>query len=96
MEMICSDVEKIKALFSSILIKVESALQTQSDVTVKNVRQFLIIFFKCDFPDTSNLKKLFTTITLNDLWDYQHYSPLEQLTNQFLPSNQEVESLTKA
>ena len=60
------------------------------------MRHFLITFFKCDLPETSDLKKLFTTITLNDLWDYHHYSPLERLVDQFLPSDQEVGKLMKA
>ena len=94
MEMIRSNVDEIKALFSSLVLKVQSALQSQSDIS--NVRDFLITFFKFDFPETSNLKKLFTTVTLNDLWDYHHYSPLERLINQFLPSDEEVGSLMKA
>ena len=93
-EMIRSNVEKIKALFSSLMLEVQSALQSQSDIS--NVRHFLITFFKCDLPETSDLKKLFTTITLNDLWDYHHYSPLERLVDQFLPSDQEVGKLMKA
>ena len=91
--MIRSNVEKIKALFSALVLKVQTALQSQSDVS--NVRQFLLIFFKCSLPETSDLKKLFETVTLSDLWDYQHYSPLEQLTNHFLPGDQELESLMK-
>ena len=93
-DMIRTNVKKIKALFSSLLVKVQSSLQSQGDIS--NIRDFLITFFKCDFPETSNIKKLFATITLNDLWDYHHYSPLEHLIDQFLPSDQEVESLMKA
>ena len=92
-EMIRTNVENIKALFSSLLVKVQSALQSQSDVS--NVRHFLITFFKYDFPETSDLKKLFTTVTLNDLWDYHHFSPLERLIDHFLSSDQEVGSLMK-
>ena len=92
--MIRSNVEEIKALFSSLVLEVQSALQSQSDI--RNVRDFLITFFKYDFSETSDLEKLFTTITLNDLWDYHHYSPLERLMNKFLPNDQEVASLMKA
>ena len=92
-EMIRSNEAKIKALFSSLVLKVQSALQSQSDI--RKVRHFLITFFKCDFPETTNLEKLFTTVTLSDLWDYNDHSPLEQLINKFLPSNQEVGSLMK-
>ncbi|MCG8621285.1 MAG: hypothetical protein MJE68_04670, partial [Proteobacteria bacterium] len=82
MEMIRSNEAKIKALFSSLVLKVQSALQSQSDVS--NVRHFLITFFKYDFPETSDVKKLLATVTLNDLWDYHNYNPLEQLIDQFL------------
>jgi hypothetical protein len=92
--MIHSNVKRIKSLFSALVLKVQSALQSQGDI--KNVRHFLITFFKCDFPETSNIEKLFSTVTLNDLWEYNHYSPLEVLIDQFLPSDQEVRSLMKA
>ena len=92
--MIRSNVDEIKAHFSSLILKVQSALQSQSDI--RNVRHFLITFFKYDFSETSDLEKLFTTVTLNDLWDYHNYSPLERLVNKFLPNDQEVESLMKA
>jgi hypothetical protein len=93
-EMIRSNVDKIKSLFSSLVHKVQSALQSQSDV--KNVRHFLITFFKYEFPETTDLEKLFTTIDLNDMWDYHNYSPLERLIHEFLPSDQEMVSLMKA
>ena len=92
--MIRSNVDEIKALFSSLVLKVQSALQSQSDI--RNVRKFLTTFFKYDFSETSNLEKLFATIALNDLWDYHNYSPLERLVNKFLPNDQEVRSRMKA
>ena len=92
--MIRSNVEEIKALFSSLVLEVRSALQSQSDIS--NVRDFLITFFECGFPETSDVKKLFAAITLKHLWNYHHYSPLERLINKFLPNDQEVGSLMKA
>ena len=92
--MIRYNVEEIKALFSSLVLEVQLALQSQSDIS--NVRDFLITFFECDFPETSDVKKLFAAITLKHLWDYHHFSPLEQLINKFLPNDQEVGSLMKA
>ena len=92
--MIRSNVDEIKAHFSSLVLEVQSALESQSDI--RKVRHFLITFFKYDFSETSDLEKLFTTITLNDLWDYHNYSPLERLVNKFLASDQEVGSLMKA
>ncbi len=92
--MIRSNFDKIKALFSSLVLEVQSALQSQSDI--KDVRQFLTDVFQYDFPETSDLKKLFTTADLNNLWSYCHYSPLEVLIKMLLPSDQEVVSLMKA
>ena len=92
--MIRSNEEEIKALFSALLLEVQSALQSKNNFNT--VRQFLINFFKCDLPETSDLNKLFTFVTLNDLWDYQHHSPVERLINHFLPGDQELESLFKA
>ena len=92
--MIRYNVEEIKAYFSSLVLEIQLALKSQSDVS--NVRDFLITFFECDFPETSDVKKLFAATTLKHLWDYHHYSPLEQLINKFLPNDQEVGSLMKA
>ena len=92
--MIRCNMEEIKAIFSSLVLKVQSALQSQSDTS--SLRDFLITFFKCDFPETSDVKKLCAAVTLSDLWNYHHFSPLERLVNQFLPNNQEVGSLMKA
>ena len=91
--MIHFNVDEIKAHFSSLVLEVQLALESRSDV--RKVRHFLITFFKYDFSESSDLEKLFTTVTLNDLWNYHNYSPLERLVNKFLPSDQEVESLMK-
>ena len=91
--MIRSNMDEIKALFSSLVLEVQLALQSQSDI--RHVRHFLITFFKYDFSETSDLEKLFTTITLNDLWDYHNYSPLERLINKFLSNDQNIGSLMK-
>ena len=92
--MIRSNEEEIKAIFSSLLLNVQSTLELET--SVDNVKQFLITFFKCDFPKTSDIKDLFTAITLNGLWDYQHYSPMERLTNHLLPNDQGLQDLIKA
>ena len=79
--MIRSNMDEIKALFSSLVLKVQLALQSQSDIS--NVRDFLTTFFKYDFSETSDMKKLFATVAINDLWDYHNYSPLERLVMNF-------------
>ena len=93
MEMIRSNVEEIKALFSGLALKVQTALESKYDV--RSVRQFLVTFFEYNLPETSDFDKLFAAISLTGLWNYHHHSPLERLTNHFLPGDQELESLMK-
>ena len=88
--MIRSNEHKINALFTALLLAVQAALQASSDVTVDNVRDFLIMFFKQDFPTTANVKDLLQRVTLKNYWSYHNYSPLEQLINHFLPGNKDV------
>ena len=92
--MIRSNVEEIKAIFSSLLLSMQSTLERES--SADNVRQFMISFFERDFPKTMDIKELFATVTLNRLWDYQHYSPLERLANHLLQSDQGLQDLIKA
>ena len=95
LEMIRSNEEEIKALFSALLLSVQTALKTKNE-DVDNIRQFLLTFFKYNLPKTTNLNELFDTITLSDLWGYHHYSPLERLTKHFLAGDQELKGLMKA
>ena len=91
--MIRCNVDELKMRFTALLLKVQSALQLKYDAN--SVRRFLVNFFKCDFPETSDLDKLLAAVTLSGLWDYQHHSPLERLTNHFLPGDQELEGSMK-
>ena len=90
--MIRSNVE-IKAAFSSLLLSVQSTLELES--SADSVRQFMISFFECDFPKTMDIKESFATVTLNHLWDYQHYSPVERLANHLLQNDQGLQDLIK-
>ena len=89
-----SNEEKIKAMFSALLLNVQDALQSK-DIIVNRVRQFLVNFLQCEdiLPEvTSTFYETFTAITSNGLWSYQHYSPLERLTDHFLPDDPEITS----
>ena len=90
-EMIRSNEEEIRALFSSLLLSVQKALVSQS-VDVSDVHQFLVNFFQQSecFRSLSTFGEIFAATTVHRLWDYQHYSPLERLTKQFLPNNQAI------
>ena len=77
---------KIKSRFSVLVIDVQSSLEDHK-VKVKKVRQFLLNFFEgnCSIPKEDDLDTIFDTITEARLWRYDHYGPLEELAETFLP-----------
>ena len=79
---------KIKSRFSLLVIKVQSSMNSLK-VDVKMVHQFLLTFFEgdCDIPDCADLSKIFNSITKAKLWRYDHYGPLEELAESFLPDD---------
>ena len=88
-----SNEERIKALFIVLVQSIQDAIKASSDVEV--VRNYLIMFFECDLPDTTEVRKLFEAVSLQNLWNYQHHSPLESMANHFLSGNQEIEKSIK-
>ena len=85
------NLNKIKGQFSSLLLKVQSALKSHQ-VSVDNVRDFLIHYFSRGdwIHDPSDLDALFTALSIAKLWNYDHYDPLEEITRQFLPDDADV------
>ena len=79
---------KIRSRFSLLVIDVQSSLEERK-VGVKKVHQFLLNFFEgdCDIPEVSDMTKLFNSITTAKLWHYDHYGPLEELAESFLPDD---------
>ena len=61
-------------------------------VKVSDVHQFLVASFQgdSDIPEASDLTKLFNVITVAKLWRYDHYVPLQELAEQFLPDDEQV------
>ena len=92
--MIRSNYEKINSLFSALLLNVQKALQSHS-VDADDVRQFLVTFFKQEFTVAQDLGKIFFAATVEDLWNHDHYGPLEKLTEHFLSDDPSVEGLMK-
>ena len=94
--MIRSNETTIKGLFSILLVKVRKALESYS-VDIKDLRQFLSSFFKNDeyFRDVSCLEQLFTATSVNGLWDYKNYGPLEALAKNLLPDDPAIERLMR-
>ena len=78
--------QKIKSQFALLQVEVRSAMET-CQVKLDDVHQFLVSFFQseCTIPEASNLTKLFNIVTEANLWRYDHYSPLRELTEAFLP-----------
>ena len=86
--------QKIKRQFASLQVQVRSALET-CQVKLNDVHQFLVSFFQNErcIPEPSNFTKLFNTITEAKLWRYDHYSPLRELAETFLPDDNPVRKL---
>ena len=79
------NLNKIKGQFSSLLLKVLSALKSHQ-VSVEKVRSFLIHYFsRNDWP--LNLDEIFNALSVAKLWNYDHYDLLEEITKQFLPED---------
>ena len=78
--------QKIKSRFASLLVEVRSAMQAHQ-VNMVNVHQFLVSFFQddCCIPEVSDLTKVFNIITEAKLWRFDHYGPLKELAESFLP-----------
>ena len=85
------NLNKIKGQFSSLLLKVQSALKS-CQVSVDNVRNFLVHYFRRSdwIHDPSNLDELFTALSVAKLWNYDHYGHLEVIIEQFLPDDSDV------
>ena len=83
--------QKIKCQFASVQLKIRSAMEARQ-VKVSDVHQFLVASFQgdSDIPEASDLTKLFNVITVAKLWRYDHYVPLQELAEQFLPDDEQV------
>ena len=89
-----SNEEEIKRHFSKLLADVRKALQSHS-VDMAELLEYMKHFFKVDecFANVSNISDTFTAVSINGLWSYLHYSPLEKLTKRFLENDAESKKL---
>ena len=82
--------QKIKCQFASLQLKVRSAMEAQ-EAKMNDVHQFLVASFQgCCIPEASDFTKLFNIITQAKLWSYDHYVPLQELAEQFLPDDEQI------
>ena len=79
---------KIRSQFSLLVIKVRSAMQ-RNKVNALDVHQFLVTYFEgeCSIPEVPDFTKIFNAMTTTKLWRYDHYGPLEELAESFLPED---------
>ena len=91
------NLEEIMAKFSSLLLKVQIMLE-ERQVKAIHVRQFLRGLFQgenCILADSLKIFEIFSALTNQKLWTYQHYSPLEKVINEFLPSHDAMKANMK-
>ena len=93
-EMTQTVLQKIKGQFASLQLEVRSAIEARL-VKVSDVHQFLVSFFQSEscIPEAPNLTKLFNIVTEAKLWRYDHYSPLKELAEKFLPDDNPARAL---
>ena len=82
---------KIKSRFSLLVIEVQKSMVSRK-IDASIVQQFLLNFFEgdCDIPEDAGHSKIFNLVTKARLWRYDHYGPLEELAESFLPENDPV------
>ena len=88
--MVHTVLQKIKRQFSSLQVEVRSAMEARQ-VKLKDAHQFLVSFFQseCCIRKPSDLTELFNIVTEAKLWRYDHYSPLRELAEAFLPDDKD-------
>lgn len=79
---------KIRRHFSHLVIKVRKSLEAHH-IDAKDVRHFLLTYFEgsCSIPDIADMSKIFESMTTSKLWRYDHYGPLEELAEEYLPDD---------
>ena len=92
--MLISNEEEITGHFSRLLADVRKALQSHN-VSMAELLEYVKHFFKVEecFANITNISDTFIAVTVNGLWSYLHYSPLEKLVKQFLQNDAETKQL---
>ena len=82
------NLRKIKTKFSTLTHEVQLALQS-CKVSVNEVYSFLVRCFSRNdwIQNPSNFDQLFNALSVAKLWNYDHYGPLEDITEQYLSNN---------
>ena len=87
------------AKFSSLLLKVQIMLE-ERQIKVVHVLQYLRGLFQgedCILANESlKFNEIFSALTMQKLWTYQHYSPLEKVIDEFLPNDDAMKTCMRA
>ena len=89
--------DKIKGKFAGLLTDACERLQKRK-INMDGFRLFLVSLFSpgdC-IPESSDLPQIFEVITRNGLWDYSHYSPLEQIVEKFAADDEDMKTRIKS
>ena len=89
-----SNLSKIKQVFSSLLITVESALESKQ-ISVDNVHSFFVRYFSRDdwIQCPTSFQQLFNALSVSKLWNHDHYSPLESIISQYLADDVNIKAV---
>ena len=84
----------IKGKFASLQLQTRLAMEARQ-VKVSDAHQFLVSFFQseCCIPEAPDLTKLFNIVTEAKLWRYDHYGPLRELAQTYIPDDNPVRKL---
>ena len=89
-----SNISEIKGHFSTLLADVRKALQSHN-VDLAELLEYMKHYFNVEecFAHVTDISDTFTAVSINCLWSYLHYSPLETLIKHFLRNDTETKKL---
>lgn len=89
-----SNISEIKGHFSTLLADVRKALQSHN-IDLAELLEYMKHFFNVEecFAHVTDISDTFTAVSINGLWTYLHYSPLETLIKRFLRNDTETKKL---
>ena len=82
---------QIKQSFATLVTKVAVKLRSK-ELDLEVFRFFIVNLFppgRC-IPHSTNIITIFEAITENGLWSYWHYVPVEDITKEYAPGDDEV------
>ena len=85
---------KIKESFAKLLKDVAEKLKSK-ELDLEVFRFFVVALFppgRC-IPQSSKVIEIFEAVTMNGLWSYWHYTPVERIVAEYAPNDDEMKGL---